>query len=900
MSGVLDSGPKKAVSDDVSWIPFDPLPEPSNPAQRPLDVSSEADATSPAPPADASTQSPSGDPEETPPTGEPCSGAKLERGCPCWSGTECATGACVEGSEGTICAGSCFDSCPEGWHCGSVGAAGPDAASLCIPRSPRLCRPCGEDADCRVEGGDRDVRCLSFAHLGSFCGASCVQGGRGCPEGYVCDLGASASDPAGYGQCVPEDGLCSCLPGMEGAVTTCLAEVELGFCPGSRRCSEGELSPCVPEGASGACAGLCTEEVCSERRGCTTTIVDGFCLIEEGCYPAGAAKPGSPCETCDPARSAIAWSLVGQGAPCDDGDPCTVGDACHASICAGGSYSCDDGIACTADSCDGDGGCEHEVSESVCLVDGACVAATTPHPEDPCRACRPEIDDEGWSEAGDTRCDDGIACTEDRCDGAGGCIHTSVCDDGNPCTDDTCDSRAGCTNSPTAAPCDDGDPCTSADRCSAGSCTGQAMDCPPGETCTNGQCFAPWSREQVVDARPSLGARLPKVVPDIAGGFTVFWLQTTTNSETGQPERRVEAAGFDTGAARVRGPQPIGPVAGEEMIWARGAAANATGSYHVTWAAPGDDGLDAILAEISHDLAVAGSESVPMLHGATGNQSEPVVAAITGGYVVSANTDYFDVWGNVMCVCKGPSHYTTKACQRPHEKRALRFRGVAHDSATQVEQINGCTPTSINARHDQLHLMAGTTSQAVLAFRHTDPEGRTMIRVDRFNPLGVHLDSSDSELTIPPSSDPAVAKAPSGELLVVWAEGEGDGSDVGIVARSYAEGKGFSESERFVVNTHTLGAQEQPAVASVGNGAVVVWTSWWQDGSGGGIYAQRFQLAGDGRWMPRGAEEQVNVEGGGHQSWPSVAAVGPDRFAVVWEHLEGDASLALRGRVLPW
>jgi len=756
----------------------------------------------------------------------------------------------VEGAAGTVCAGSCFDSCPDGWHCANIGAAGPDAASLCVPRAPRLCRPCHADEQCRTEGTDAGARCVSFGVHGSFCGSSCGAGRPGCPEGYLCE----------QDQCVPEDGLCACLPGMEGAVTRCLTDIGNGYCWGTRTCTEGELSPCAQAAHEGICAGFCTEEVCSERRGCATAIMDGFCFIDGGCYPEGVPRPGSPCEVCDPARSAIAWSLAVQGASCDDGEPCTAGDACHGSMCVGSSYSCDDGVLCTEDRCDGTGGCTNT-----------------------------------------SLCDDHNPCTVDSCDGTGGCIHTPLCDDGNPCTEDSCDARAGCTHLPHDGACDDGDSCTSGDRCSGGACTGQAMICPDGMECHSGLCSAPWSREQVIDARPSLGARLPRVVPDIAGGFTVFWLQTSPNATTGQQERRVEASGFDTSAARTRGPLAISPASGEDLVWARGASANATGSYHVTWAAPGDDGQDAVLAELTHDLALAGSETVPMLHELTGQQSEPVVAALTGGYVVGATTDYFDVWGNVTCICEGPSHETVKPCQRPDQKRVLRFRGVGHDTATQVEAINGCRgETLIHARHDQLHLMAGTTSQAVLAFRQTEQDGRTRIRVDRFNPLGVHLDSGSSELTIPPSSDPAVARAPSGDLLVVWAEGEGDASDVGVVGRAYAEGKGFTESERFVVNSYTLGAQEQPAAASVGDGVVVVWTSWWQDGSGGGIYAQRFQLAGDGRWVRRGEEEQVNVEGGGHQSWPSVAAVGPERFVVVWEHLEGDASVALRGRVLPW
>ena len=46
------------------------------------------------------------------------------------------------------------------------------------------------------------------------------------------------------------------------------------------------------------------------------------------------------------------------GAQCDDRNSCTVNDRCTAALtCAGTPYSCDDGDACTADACDGAGGC---------------------------------------------------------------------------------------------------------------------------------------------------------------------------------------------------------------------------------------------------------------------------------------------------------------------------------------------------------------------------------------------------------------------------------------------------------------------------------------------------------------------------------------------------------------
>ena len=106
--------------------------------------------------------------------------------------------------------------------------------------------------------------------------------------------------------------------------------------------------------------------------------------------------------------------------------------------------SCDDGNACTTDSCDPVQGCQFLNNDSVCS-------------------------------------DDGNACTNDVCS-AGACTHpnnsASCADDSNACTNDVC-SAGACTHPSNSASCaDDGNACTN-DVCSAGTCTH-----PSNGTCT--------------------------------------------------------------------------------------------------------------------------------------------------------------------------------------------------------------------------------------------------------------------------------------------------------------------------------------------------------------------------------------------------------------------------------
>jgi hypothetical protein len=95
-------------------------------------------------------------------------------------------------------------------------------------------------------------------------------------------------------------------------------------------------------------------------------------------------------------------------------------------------------------------------------------------------------------------CDDGNACTSDSCGADGGCRHLAVsCDDGNACTTDLCDPSAGCLSIPNeGSGCDDGNACTSQDACVGTGCRGTAIpgccaasaDCDDGDACTTDLC----------------------------------------------------------------------------------------------------------------------------------------------------------------------------------------------------------------------------------------------------------------------------------------------------------------------------------------------------------------------------------------------------------------------------
>ena len=209
---------------------------------------------------------------------------------------------------------------------------------------------------------------------------------------------------------------------------------------------------------------------------------------------------------------------------------------CTAPPCAVDA-DCDDGLACTEETCDG-GACAWGVSALCCISDADC--------------------------------NDADDCTIDICDPVGGCGHVAVanplccnstadCDDGNACTVDSCTvSECKHTVSPDKAccakkaDCDDGDTCT-VDSCDAyqcfhvNTCCLSDAECDDGDTvctndaCVNGACvFAPTGVDGCCDEAPALwsfdGGDEGWTFSNTAGpdkGFQVWSSATKTKSPPG-------------------------------------------------------------------------------------------------------------------------------------------------------------------------------------------------------------------------------------------------------------------------------------------------------------------------------------------------------------------------------
>ena len=135
---------------------------------------------------------------------------------------------------------------------------------------------------------------------------------------------------------------------------------------------------------------------------------------------------------------------------------------------------------------------------------------------------------------------------------------------------------------------------------------------------------------------------------------------------------------------------------------------------------------------------------------------------------------------------------------------------------------------------------------------------------------------------------PTVASDAAGHFLAVWQGAGQDGSSFGIFGQRF-DSAGVPQGGEFRVNTYTTYFQYAPTVASDANGNfVVVWNSYSnQDGSGSGIFAQRYDSTG----APHGSEFRVSSYTTNEQVLPTVASDADGRFVVAWASQGQDGSL---------
>jgi hypothetical protein len=304
----------------------------------------------------------------------------------CNDGVLCTDDTCNEGTD------SC-DNVANNANCDNATACdGVETCDATLDCQAGTAPDCGDTIDCTIDA----------------CAEDALQ-----PEGYSCsnteDNTACPQDQYCCADCPPDPG---CIP-----VPQCDTDAD---CDDLDACNGVET--CVDQGSSGKVCVFGSPVVCDDGVSCTT----------------GACNPGDGSCTFTPQDS-----LCDNGLFCDGAETCDLTLGCQAGV----TETCDDSIACTDDACIEGFGCFNSANNTLCDNGLTCDGAET---------C--SVPDGGCIDGVTPDCDDGIACTADSCDEAvpGGCKNVAdntLCPCGEVC-DPAADPVDGCSNTCVVSECE--------------------------------------------------------------------------------------------------------------------------------------------------------------------------------------------------------------------------------------------------------------------------------------------------------------------------------------------------------------------------------------------------------------------------------------------------------------
>jgi hypothetical protein len=306
----------------------------------------------------------------------------------------------------------------------------------------------------------------------------------------------------------------------------------------------------------------------------------------------------------------------------------------------------------------------------------------------------------------------------------------------------------------------------------------------------------------------------PSVATLENGRFVVVWTSPDDGSGSGVYMQRYDADGLPRGKAKRCNTFTTGNQAMPSV------SALSNGNYIVAWRSTGQDGSGTgVYGQRFQDDGTKLGAKFRLNTKTFLDQTHPRVAGLdNGGFVGAWNSDNQDGDGYGIYA----QRYLSNGA-----KTGLEFRANSETSSMQFGAA----------------IAALTNSRSVIVWYSFGQDGSGFgVYAQRYTKTGAE-NGGEFRATVSTAGDqlnPAIAGLSNGGFVVVWEAAGKDGDGKAVVARQY-KSDGTPDGGEFRVNTLTTNDQITPAVASLGNGRfVVVWVSVNQDGSGYGVYAQRF------------------------------------------------------------
>lgn len=215
--------------------------------------------------------------------------------------------------------------------------------------------------------------------------------------------------------------------------------------------------------------------------------------------------------------------------------------------------------------------------------------------------------------------------------------------------------------------------------------------------------------------------------------------------------------------------------------------------------------------------------------------------------------------------------------------------GQRYDSAGATQGVEFKINTTTAGQQREPSVSSDSTGNFVATWM--DISGTTFsIQAQRYNSSGV---AQGSEFQVNTSAAPYhgysdIASDDDGNFVISWQSDSLDGSGHGIYAQRYDNG-GTAQGSEFVVNDDATNNQTEPSISIDATGRfVVVWTDDGKDTDEEGVYGQRFKANGD----TSGTQFHVSTTTAGAQLHPSVSSADGGAYIVTWSGFGQDGSFA--------
>jgi hypothetical protein len=359
----------------------------------------------------------------------------------------------------------------------------------------------------------------------------------------------------------------------------------------------------------------------------------------------------------------------------------------------------------------------------------------------------------------------------------------------------------------------------------------------------------------------------PAVASDAGGNFVVVW-QSYGSPFFSVHAQRFESTGTPRGSelwVNAQNRDSNGPVV----------ASDAAGHFVVAWASLGGDGSGSGIVARRYDASglALGAELVVNSYTAFDQAAPAIASDPKGNFVVVWSSEWQD----------GDSFWDWGVFGQRYDASGMP-RGAEFHVNSYTTEFQWLPAIASDATGNFVVVWTGEEM-----YGQGQDGSAAGVFAQRYDASGVRrgAEFEVNSYTTGDQRDPSVVSDAAGNFVVVWVSYGQDGQASGVFGQRY-DTSGAPLGVEFQVNTYTSSDQKYPTVTTDATGNfVVAWTSFGQDGGGGGIFGQRYDAVG----APRGSEFQINTYTAWTQRTPALASDGAGNLAVTWDSDLQDGSL---------